>query len=289
MQEIKMITDVQIDLYGETQHYLASAKQGDRATRYLRVQLMNNGNEFQIPDQVVLIANIKKPDGKFCYNECKNEENRVMVQLTNQALAAAGTAYCDIEMRSTTGEKILSSAAFTIEIEPSMRDENAIVSCNEMTVLDNLIQRYIDSMVEARQQVLDTEAAFKIAEAARVLAEADRALAEKTRAENENTRIENERIRQEERQKMVQATEHCEEATENCEAATDRAKELFLTEDQLKNTLDKQTELYRQMQEMKVGIVYNVDGGHPESVDVLICDGGTPFTTEDIMVDGGIP
>lgn len=289
MQEIKMITDVQIDLYGETQHYLASAKQGDRATRYLRVQLMNNGNEFQIPDQVVLIANIKKPDGKFCYNECKNEENRVMVQLTNQALAAAGTAYCDIEMRSTTGEKILSSAAFTIEIEPSMRDENAIVSCNEMTVLDNLIQRYIDSMVEVRQQVLDTEAAFKIAEAARVLAEADRALAEKTRAENENTRIENERIRQEERQKMVQATEHCEEATENCEAATDRAEELFLTEDQLKNTLDKQTELYRQMQEMKVGIVYNVDGGHPESVDVLICDGGTPFTTEDIMVDGGIP
>lgn len=289
MQEIKMITDVQIDLYGETQHYLASAKQGDRATRYLRVQLMNNGNEFQIPDQVVLIANIKKPDGKFCYNECKNEENRVMVQLTNQALAAAGTAYCDIEMRSTTGEKILSSAAFTIEIEPSMRDENAIVSCNEMTVLDNLIQRYIDSMVKVRQQVLDTEAAFKIAEAARVLAEADRALAEKTRAENENTRIENERIRQEERQKMVQATEHCEEATENCEAATDRAEELFLTEDQLKNTLDKQTELYRQMQEMKVGIVYNVDGGHPESVDVLICDGGTPFTTEDIMVDGGIP
>lgn len=125
---------------------------------------------------------------------------------------------------------------------------------NTLTDLDNLIQRYIDSMVEVRQQVLDTEAAFKIAEAARVLAEADRALAEKTRAENENTRIENERIRQEERQKMVQATEHCEEATENCEAATDRAEELFLTEDQLKNTLDKQTELYRQMQEMKVGM-----------------------------------
>ena len=64
--QIEMITDVQIDLYGEKQYYKASAKQGDKNTRYLRVQLMNNGNEFQIPDDVILIANIKKPDGKFC-------------------------------------------------------------------------------------------------------------------------------------------------------------------------------------------------------------------------------
>ena len=87
---MQMITDIQIDLYGEEQYYLASAKQGDKATRFLRVQLMNNGNEFEIPDDVKLIANIQKPDGKFCYNECEKDGNRVMVQLTNQALAAAG-------------------------------------------------------------------------------------------------------------------------------------------------------------------------------------------------------
>ena len=186
---MKMVTDVQIDLYGEMQYYMASAKQGDKATRYLRIQLMNNGNEFQIPEDIILIANIKKPDGKFCYNECEREGNRVMVQLTNQALAAAGTAYCDIEMRSSNWELILSSAAFTIEIEPSMRNESAIESSNEMTFLEKKVQHYIDRMIQTENQVLTTENAVKIAEHARCLAEQGRVDAEDIRVENENARI----------------------------------------------------------------------------------------------------
>lgn len=286
---MQMITDIQIDLYGEMQLYLASAKQGDKATRYLRVQLMNNGNEFQIPDDVTLIANIKKPDGKFCYNECAKEENRVMIQLTNQALAAAGTAYCDIEMRSASGEKILSSAAFTIEIEQSMRNEDAILSCNEMTVLDNRIQEYIDRMMATRQQVLNTEAAFKVAEAARALAEADRIAAEEQRIKNEKERVAAEQTRQQQLVRMQTATSEAQKAAsaantaaEKAEVAADHAEELYRTQEQLE-------EIYQQMKELKTGIAYTVDGGSPDSVDVLVCDGGTPFTTEEISIDCGTP
>ena len=286
---MQMITDIQIDLYGEMQLYLASAKQGDKATRYLRVQLMNSGNEFQIPDDVTLIANIKKPDGKFCYNECAKEENRVMIQLTNQALAAAGTAYCDIEMRSTSGEKILSSAAFTIEIEQSMRNEDAILSCNEMTVLDNRIQEYIDRMMATRQQVLNTEAAFKVAEAARALAEADRIAAEEQRIKNEKERVAAEQTRQQQLVRMQTATSEAQKAAsaantaaEKAEVAADHAEELYRTQEQLE-------ERYQQMKELKTGIAYTVDGGSPDSVDVLVCDGGTPFTTEEISIDCGTP
>lgn len=248
MTEIKMITDVQIDLYGETQRYLASAKQGDRASRYLRVQLMNNGNEFQIPDGVRLIANIKKPDGKFCYNECSTEDNRVMVQLTSQALAAAGTAYCDIEIRTSTGAFILSSAAFTIEIEPSMRDEDAILSTNEITALESQVQRYIDSLVAARQQILDTEEAFRIAEAARAKAENDRAAAETTRVENEKARITAESNREKELIRMQQATGETKAATQKANEAATRAEELCRTEEALNNTLKAQNELYSKME-----------------------------------------
>ncbi len=286
---MQMITDIQIDLYGEMQLYLASAKQGDKATRYLRVQLMNNGNEFQIPDDVTLIANIKKPDGKFCYNECAKEENRVMIQLTNQALAAAGTAYCDIEMRSASGEKILSSAAFTIEIEQSMRNEDAILSCNEMTVLDNRIQEYIDRMMATRQQVLNTEAAFKVVEAARTLAEADRIAAEEQRIKNEKERVAAEQTRQQQLVRMQTATSDAQKAAsaantaaEKAEVAADHAEELYRTQEQLE-------EIYQQMKELKTGIAYTVDGGSPDSVDVLACDGGTPFTTEEISIDCGTP
>lgn len=287
--QIKMVTDVQIDLYGETQYYLASAKQGDKATRFLRVQLMNNGNEFEIPDDVTLIANIKKPDGKFCYNECERDENRVMVELTNQALAAAGTAYCDIEIRTKSGEKILSSAAFAIEIEPSMRDEYAIESSNEMTVLDKRVQEYIDRMEAARKQIVDTEAAFKLAEAARALAEADRVTQENIRIANEKLRQAAELTRQQQLVRMENATDAANNAADDANNAAERAETLYRTEQALEETLANVQELLKQMQELKTGIAYNVDGGSPHSVDQLICDGGTPFTSEEISIDCGTP
>lgn len=262
---MQMITDIQIDLYGEEQYYLASAKQGDKATRFLRVQLMNNGNEFQIPEDVTLIANIQKPDGKFCYNECERENNRVMVQLTNQALAAAGTAHCDIEMRTKSGELILSSASFTIEIEKSMRDEDAILSCNEMTALDKKVQEYIDLMMAARKQVLDTEEAVKIAENARAQAEDDRKREEESRGQAENERIkeegirkkaeadrvaaENERLQQ--MKQMQTATTQATNAAQTATTAAGRAEEMCRTEEELNNVLTTQQELYRRIVEAK--------------------------------------
>lgn len=276
---MKMVTDVQIDLYGEIQYYMASAKQGDKATRYLRIQLMNNGNEFQIPDDVILIANIKKPDGKFCYNECEREGNRVMVQLTNQALAAAGTAYCDIEMRSSNWELILSSAAFTVEIEPSMRNEGAIESSNEMTFLEKKVQHYIDRLLSTEQQVITTETAVKLAETARTLAEDRRVEQENIRERNENERIlaEQER-RQQEQQRQLQeqqrqqqeqkrqtdtaeairkagvATDEAERATGECNDATQRAETALENEAQLAQTMKNAEAIRKEVLQMQSAV-----------------------------------
>lgn len=287
--DMRMITDIQIDLYGEEQLYLVSAKQGDRQTRYIRVQLMNNGNEFSIPEEVTLIANIQKPDGHFCYNECANEENRVMVELTNQALAAAGTAHCDIEMRSKSGELILSSASFTIEIEKSMRNEDAILSCNEMTVLDKKIQTYIDRMMATRQQILDTETAFRVAETARAQAEAERILQEDARRQSEEQRKANETTRQQQLTRMQEATQKAAGAATEAQEAADKAEELYKSEEELQATLEAQQKLYKQMLDMKGGIANIVSGGNPYSVDMMYCDGGTPYTTEECSVDCGNP
>lgn len=287
--DMRMITDIQIDLYGEEQLYLVSAKQGDRQTRYIRVQLMNNGNEFSIPEEVTLIANIQKPDGHFCYNECANEGNRVMVELTNQALAAAGTAHCDIEMRSKSGELILSSASFTIEIEKSMRNEDAILSCNEMTVLDRKIQTYIDRMMATRQQILDTETAFRVAETARAQAEAERILQEDVRRQSEEQRAANEVTRQQQLTRMQEATQKAAGAATEAQEAAGKAEELYKSEEELQATLEAQQKLYEQMLDMKGGIANIVSGGNPYSVDMMYCDGGTPYTTEECSVDCGNP
>ena len=114
---MQLITDITLELTGDERLYMASAKQGDKRTRFIRIALTNNGKVFTIPTGYIVIANIKKPDKHFCYNECKVTDNKVMVELTNQALAAAGTAHCDIEIRDAQNVYVLSSQAFTIEIE----------------------------------------------------------------------------------------------------------------------------------------------------------------------------
>ena len=97
---------------------------------------------------------------------------------------------CDIEIRDGGGNLILSSQAFTIEIEKSMRDESAIESSNEFTALEKI----------------------NAAEAARVKAEAARVEAEKKRVTAENGRVSAETERQKQLALMKTATTEAENA-----------------------------------------------------------------------------
>lgn len=210
---MKLITDITLELTGETKRFEVQAKQGDKGTRFVRVSLTNNGAEFEMPSGVTVIANIQKPDRKFCFNECTLEENKVLVPLTNQALAVAGTAECDIEIRDGGGELILSSQAFTIEIEKSMRDENAIESSNEFTALEKI----------------------NAAEAARVKAEAARVEAEKKRVTAENGRVSAETERQKQLALMKTATTEAENAKTGALQAKSQAEQAAETATQTAN------------------------------------------------------
>ena len=160
----KLITYINLEMSGDTKRYLVSAKQGDKATRFIVAKLLNNGEPYTIPTGSRAVINITKPDGKHVYNTCTYSGSDVTVELTNQALAASGTAYCDIEIRTSDDSQIITSASFTMEIEKSQRNENAILSSNEFTDLENRIKGHIES-------IDNTDAAVKKAESARVTAE----------------------------------------------------------------------------------------------------------------------
>ena len=177
----KLTTNINLEMSGDTKRYLVSAKQGDKATRFIVARLLNNGEPYTIPTGARAVINITKPDGKHVYNTCSYSGSDVTVELTNQALAASGTAYCDIEIRTSDDSQVITSASFTMEIEPSQRNENAILSANEFTDLENRIAGHI-------KNIDDTDAAVKKAESARVTAENARVKAEQARVTAENKR-----------------------------------------------------------------------------------------------------
>ena len=199
----KLTTNINLEMSGDTKRYLVSAKQGDKATRFIVAKLLNNGEPYTIPTGSRAVINIAKPDGKHVYNTCTYSGSDVTVELTNQALAASGTAYCDIEIRTSDDSQIITSASFTMEIEKSQRDENAILSSNEFTDLENRIKGHIETIENTDAAVKKAESARVTAENARVKAESERAAAEKSRQENENTRIKQEKQRQQDTSQAV--------------------------------------------------------------------------------------
>lgn len=209
-----LTTYINLEMTGDTRPYLVSAKQGDKATRYVAAKLLNNGEIYVIPGDSHAVINIRKPDGKHVYNTCEHNTEEIIVELTNQILAVAGTAYCDIEIRTEDNTQIITSASFTLEIEEAIRSDKAIKSSNEFTELENKCAK-----------INETER--KIGES-----EKEREEAENERKNNEESRILQEEKRQQDTEQSIEkaktAAEVAENAANNCKKAIESAENFEL-------------------------------------------------------------
>lgn len=254
----KLITYINLEMSGDTKRYLVSVKQGDKATRFIIAKLLNNGEAYTIPTGSRVVINIAKPDGKHVYNTCTYSGSDVTVELTNQALAASGTAYCDIEIRTSDDSQVITSASFTMEIEPSQRNDNAILSANEFTELENRVKGHIESIDSTNEAVKKAEQARVTAENARVKAEQARATAENNRQQNENTRIQQEQQRQQDTSQAVKntndATDESKRATTACKEVTERAEDALQNQEQLEATLNTATQIRQDVSQMQTAV-----------------------------------
>lgn len=171
----KVIQRIEIEMSGGTKQYMVSAKQGDRATRYVETVLLNHGKPYTIPAGSSVTAFIRKPDRHRVYTPCEFTDNVVMVELDSQALAAAGTALCEVEVKSSDLMQVVTSVTFEIEIEAKVKDEDAIVSGDELSIFDKTMKQYADQETKRVK-----------AEEARVSAESDRVTAEQERQKQAN-------------------------------------------------------------------------------------------------------
>ncbi|WP_434310357.1 tail fiber domain-containing protein [Hominifimenecus sp. rT4P-3] len=133
------ITQIDIELSGERTPAVVYAKQGDVSARRIDIGFIDNGTVYQIPDGVTARIWIKKPDGTAVYNDTTIAGNRVIADLTSQALIAAGDARAEIALYQ--GEKLLSTSVFVIRIERNVRSEDAAESSNEFGTLNTLVDQ----------------------------------------------------------------------------------------------------------------------------------------------------
>ncbi|MFR5084304.1 MAG: BppU family phage baseplate upper protein [Anaerobutyricum hallii] len=180
--------------------------------------------------------------------------------MTNQALAASGTAYCDIEIRTSDDSQVITSASFTIEIEPSQRNDNAILSANEFTELENRVKGHIES-------IDSTNEAVKKAESARVTAENARVKAEQAKSEQRKRPDRRMRTPASNRRNRGSRTPHRRSRTpsdatdsdqtgrqQDCKEVTDRAEDALQNQEQLEATLNTATQIRQDVSQMQTAV-----------------------------------
>lgn len=268
---MNIIRHIKVDLYGDVKRYAVAAKQLDMATRYIGVTLTVDGVEWEIPKDVEIAVAMKKPDEKRVWNDCTRQKNEALIPLTRQMLAVHGTALCDVELYQNGA--LLSSASFELEIYPSQRVDETIISSEEYTRLENAIY----AAREALQMAQETSERINAAEALREAAEAVRVAQEKAREIKESQREDRTAAAVKD---CIEATQDAIEKTAACVKATEAARKVVIDMSGLNAILNEVKDYYERIRTLETDINITIDGGTAKSREFLLIDGGTAFTTD---------
>lgn len=137
---MEIITKLSVSLTRDNDTVYARAKQNDIG-RGIEVTLVENSTVYQLLDTDEVNVYVAKPDGNVVYNPCTVLDGKAVVELTQQMLAKDGCAKCEIEVKRD-GNRI-SNPAFALIIYPENISDDAILSTNEVGVLE---QWYLDQI-----------------------------------------------------------------------------------------------------------------------------------------------
>lgn len=114
---MKMEQMLTLDLQNARPMPLIRAKQGDQATRFVRIGMTCGGEPYQPPEGTTAHFRCLKRDGNSCLNPAQiNPDSTVTVELTEQTLALPGNVWADVCLMDGSGA-VLSTMSFQIEVE----------------------------------------------------------------------------------------------------------------------------------------------------------------------------
>lgn len=129
---------IQLDLCKKNSYKAIPTKQLDTNSRFLRVELLNNGNSYDFNDDVtVILASTRNGETKAY--KCTVEDGCVIAPLTSWMLAEEGYVDCEIVLIDTASNSKLSSFAFSICVDESIYNDETISQDENYNVLLQLI------------------------------------------------------------------------------------------------------------------------------------------------------
>ena len=127
---LHFVQDVKLQMSASEPEILLSAKQYDRAARYISVSLYDGETAFSLPAGINAQIRATKPDGKIVVADCTIETNKIIAELSAQMLTVVGRVRADIVM--TLSSSTVSTAAFFVDVYAAGTTDDAIESTDDV-------------------------------------------------------------------------------------------------------------------------------------------------------------
>lgn len=154
---LQTVKNINVDLY-DNKYIMINAKQYDDSSRWVAITCYNQGDIFALSaNKHSVYIRYRKADGNAVLNSCRiNYKGEVLVELTEQMLAAEGICYVDLiivnkgsaiididtgDIITTDNSPILSTMAFCINVYEASVDNSLFESSYEYEGLNDLLQR----------------------------------------------------------------------------------------------------------------------------------------------------
>lgn len=174
---LQITANINVDFY-DNQYIVVNAKQYDDVSRLISVTCYNEGKNFTLKakDHTAYIK-YKKSDGKWVLNSCSiNSKGQILIELTEQMLAASGICYVDIfvvdkgsaivnydtgKITTIDGSSVLTTKAFYVDVQEAVIDNSLIESVDSYDGLTGLMERaeadYQDVILNAKSYAIGTK------------------------------------------------------------------------------------------------------------------------------------
>lgn len=183
-----IIKQISVDVAAENIFQSIIAKQFDNDSRFLTVQLTNEGQKINVsPTSVVIINALREDNEAQAFGGTVNEDGTVTVPITYWMLELDGQVKCDISVIDSEQRK-LSSTSFTISVEAAAYSGTDIVEDDDYDILVSLIADVSSVKVVEADRVAAENKRIE-AENARIAAEQERVSAETARKTGEQNRV----------------------------------------------------------------------------------------------------
>lgn len=154
---LEIVKNINIDFY-DSKYTMVNAKQYDDVSRWIAITCYNQGSLFNISaSKHSAYVKYRKADGYGVLNYCRiNNKGEILVELTEQMLAADGICYVDlvvvnkgsVMVNVDTGEiitiddsPILSTMAFCVNVYETTVDNSEIESSYEYDALNEMLKK----------------------------------------------------------------------------------------------------------------------------------------------------